>query len=95
MKFITKIALLFTLLLLFAACKKESDNVFFDSDGALGFDGYLYTNQLDLLTRTVREDSLKSDSLSHNLIGLINDPNFGTYKARKSDKIIHFNRTSN
>ena len=68
-------------LLLIAACKKESDNVFFDSDGALGFDGYLYTNQLDLLTRTVREDSLKSDSLSHNLIGLINDPNFGTYKA--------------
>ena len=68
-------------LLLIAACKKQSDNVFFDSDGALGFDGYLYNNQLDLLTRTVREDSLKSDSLSHNLIGIINDPNFGTYKA--------------
>lgn len=80
MKFKLTGLLLFSLILIIA-CKKQNDNVFFDSDGALGFDGYLYTNQLELLTKTVREDSLKSDSLSHNLIGIINDPLFGTYKA--------------
>jgi hypothetical protein len=46
-----------------------------------GFDGYSYVDSLTLITSTIREDSLRSDSLSHNLIGAINDPVFGLSKA--------------
>lgn len=36
---------------------------------------------LTVFTSTVREDSLRTDSLSHNLLGVINDPVFGESKA--------------
>ncbi len=68
-------------LFVFTSCKKQSDNLFLANEGTLGFDGYSFTESLDMLTSTVREDSLKSDSLSHNLIGVINDAEFGRYEA--------------
>ncbi len=72
--------LVFVVLLL-SNCKKKDANIYFDSEGTLGYDGLIYTDSLTLLTKTVREDSLFTDSLSHNLIGLVNDPDFGIYKS--------------
>lgn len=65
----------------FSACKKQSDNVFLTNEGTIGFDGYSFTDSLSLWTSTVREDSLKTDSLSHNLLGVINDPVLGRSEA--------------
>jgi hypothetical protein len=64
-----------------SSCRKQDDNVFLENETTTGFDGYSSTDTLMLSTCTVREDSLKTDSLSHNLIGQINDPVFGKYKA--------------
>ncbi|MDP2175679.1 MAG: DUF4270 family protein [Bacteroidota bacterium] len=75
------LTLLFGLIVLVSSCNRKKENVFFDSQGTLGYDGFSYTDTLALITRTVREDSLKTDSLSHNLIGAINDPFFGNYAA--------------
>jgi hypothetical protein len=75
------LTLLFGLIILVSSCNRKKENVYFDSQGTLGYDGFSYTDTLALLTRTVREDSLKTDSLSHNLIGAINDPFFGNYAA--------------
>lgn len=63
------------------SCKKHNDNVFLANEAVNGFYGYSYLDTLKLLTKTVREDSIKSDSLSHNLIGVINDPQLGIYKS--------------
>lgn len=65
----------------FSSCKKQNDNVFLRNEGTLGFDGYSFTDSFSLFTSTVREDSLITDSLSHNLIGVINDPVFGLSRA--------------
>lgn len=71
---------LFTFLV-FSSCKKQTGNVYLPNEGTQGFDGNGYSDSFTLWTHTVREDSLKTDSLSHNLIGYINDPVFGRYKA--------------
>ena len=71
----------FLVLLVFSACKKYNDNIFLSNEGTQGFDGYTFSDSLQISSRTVREDSLKTDSLSHNLLGVINDPVFGVYKA--------------
>ena len=68
-------------LFVFTSCKKQSDNLFLANEGTLGFEGYSFIDSLKMLTSTVREDSLKTDSLSHNLIGVINDAEFGRYEA--------------
>lgn len=73
---------LFFVVLLLSNCKKKDANIYFDSEGTLGYDGLIFTDSLTLLTKTVREDSLFTDSLSHNLIGLVNDPDFGIYKSK-------------
>ncbi len=64
------------------SCKKKTDNVFLVNEGTIGFDGNGYTDSFTILTSTIREDSLKTDSLSNNLIGVINDPFFGNYHVR-------------
>jgi hypothetical protein len=77
-----RIVSLLTLTIVFLfSCKKQDNNVFLTNEGTLGFDGYSYNDSLTLLTKTVREDSIKTDSLSHNLIGIINDQTFGKYEA--------------
>ncbi len=76
--------IVFILLLSFvfvSSCRKQDDNVFLENETTTGFDGYSSTNSLKVETSTVREDSLKTDSLSHNLLGVINDPVFGKYQA--------------
>lgn len=72
---------MFVLAILVSSCNRKKENVYFDSQGTSGYDGFAYTDSITLLSRTVREDSLKTDSLSHNLIGSINDPLFGNYAA--------------
>lgn len=65
----------------FSACKKQNDNVFLANETTTGFEGYSSIDSLKIQTCTVLEDSLKTDSLSHNLVGIINDPEIGTYSA--------------
>ena len=66
---------------IFTACKKRNDNVYLVNEGTQGFDGTAYKANFNLLTHTVREDSLVSDSLSHCLLGITNDPVFGISKT--------------
>ncbi len=77
--------IVFTLFLLcalvVASCKKHNDNVFLANEATIGFDGYSYTDTFKLLTSTIREDSIKTDSLSHNLAGVINESIFGSSRA--------------
>ncbi len=78
----TRIVFLLLLSAVFvSSCRKQDDNVFLENETTSGFDGYSSTDTLSIKTSTVREDSLKTDSLSHNLIGCINDPVFGKYQA--------------
>ncbi len=74
---------LFSLFIVFlvSSCKKQKNNVFLTNNQNSGFNGIGYVDDFTLITRTVREDSLKTDSLSYNLLGSINDPTFGVYKA--------------
>jgi hypothetical protein len=80
-RFVSALTFIFLFVLAVSSCKKRNDNVFLANETTQGFDGYSYTDTFKLLTRTVREDSIKSDSLSHNLIGVINDADFGKYTA--------------
>lgn len=75
------VCFLLTFFVSITACKKHDDNVFLANETTAGFDGYSFTDTFSLITSTVREDSLKSDSLSHNLVGVINDAVFGKYEA--------------
>jgi len=68
-------------LVVFSACKKYNDNIYLNNDGTQGFDGYTFSDSLKISSKTVREDSLKTDSLSQNLVGVLNDPIFGVYQA--------------
>ncbi len=80
MNFRTACALILSIVFI-TACKKQDDNVFLQNETTAGFEGYSYVDSLKIQTCTVREDSLKTDSLSHNLLGIINDPDFGVYTA--------------
>ncbi len=48
----------------------------------MGFDGNGYADTFTILTSTIREDSVRTDNLSNNLVGVINDPFFGKYQAQ-------------
>lgn len=80
MNFRTACALLVSIVFL-TNCKKQNDNVFLENETTSGFEGYGFIDSLHVQTCTVNEDPLKSDSLSHNLVGIINDPEFGIYTS--------------
>ncbi len=80
-KFYSVLFLTLLTVFVFSACKKQTGNVFLPNEGTQGFDGNGYTDSFTLWTHTVREDSLKTDSLSHSPIGYINEATFGQYKA--------------
>ena len=68
-------------LLAFFGCKKETTNIgvdFLPGGGNINSDAVEIKN---IVCRTIAEDSLKTDSLNSNLLGAINDPEFGTTKA--------------
>jgi hypothetical protein len=72
---------LFFLLIFFGACKKESTQI---GDGLSGDLTDIYSESVsyqNILTRTVLDDSLSSDNLVTNILGVINDPIFGYGKA--------------
>lgn len=67
-------------LLAFLACKKESTEI---GVGVLG-DGSISTADttfIDVSARSVVDDSSRTDNLSTNILGVINDPILGTSKA--------------
>lgn len=80
MKF-KNLIILFLAVVFLNSCKKKDGNVYFDSEGTLSYDGLVFSDSLTLLTKTVREDSLKTNALEHNLIGVLNDPDFGTSQS--------------
>lgn len=69
-------------LLVFWGCKKESSDIglgFIPQNG--GLKGAITENFIDIECRTVNEDSLKTDSLNTNIIGILDDPEFGQSRA--------------
>ena len=69
-------------LLAFFGCKKESSNIgldFIPKNG--GLQDAITENYFDITCRTVDEDSLKTDSLNTNILGMLDDPEFGVSKA--------------
>lgn len=82
-------ALLFSLstLLLFS-CKKKDDQVGVDFLPKGNNYSSVLVDTLDVVAYTIREDSIKIDSLSSNLLGAINDPRFGTSKASLYAQIL-------
>lgn len=71
---------LFFLLIFFGACKKESTQIGVGLSGDLTGSDTMVTYQ-NIITRTVLDDSLSSDNLATNILGVINDPIFGYGKA--------------
>ena len=67
-------------LLVFWGCKKETTDIGVDilGDGNLNSIEVLLT---DISARSVRDDSSRTDNLSSNTIGVINDPIFGMSKS--------------
>jgi hypothetical protein len=72
---------LFFLLIFFGACKKESTQIGVGLSGDLTGIGSKSVSYQNILTRTVLDDSLSSDNLVTNILGVINDPIFGYGKA--------------
>lgn len=75
-----KLAALFFIILTFSCKKKDADlGLGLRSDNGL-IDAIL-VDTFDIVAYTVEQDSLRTDSLSSNTIGAINDPVFGTSAA--------------
>jgi hypothetical protein len=74
-------ATVFSLVFGFGACKKSDNDLGLNlrPDGGI-IDGII-KNDFNIITRTVSEDSLQTDSLSRNLLGAIYDPIFGISTA--------------
>jgi len=68
-------------LLVFVACKKESTQIGAGLSGDLDGISSENVSYQNILTRTVLDDSLSSDNLVTNILGVINDPIFGYGKA--------------
>lgn len=68
-------------LLAFAACKKEVTDIGLNLRPDGGVISGTRSAITDIVCRTVEEDSLRTDSLSTNIIGSINDPLFGESRA--------------
>ena len=67
-------------LLVFGGCKKETTDIGVDilGDGNLNSIEVLIT---DISARSVRDDSSRTDNLSSNTLGVVNDPIFGLSKS--------------
>lgn len=72
----------FLLILLVGACKKKTpDNIglpFLPDSDVLGAE---FTDTLELITHTVKDDSLRTDEVTTLLLGVVNDPVFGVTKS--------------
>ena len=71
---------LFVLLGIFS-CKKETSNIGVNLRPDGGDINAVQVDIKDIITRTVMEDSLRTDSLDANIIGVLNDPIFGETSA--------------
>ncbi len=62
------------------SCQKQKDNVSLYNSG-VGFDGISLMDSLTLKTYSIKEDSLKTDSVTYSSIGKINESDFGNYSS--------------
>ena len=67
--------------LVFASCEKANEDIGIGLQPEDQLLGLFQTDTTTILARTIREDSLRSDETSLNLIGSYTDPVFGTTKA--------------
>ncbi|MBC7426410.1 MAG: DUF4270 family protein, partial [Bacteroidia bacterium] len=84
------------LLLTGPGCKKRQDNIYLNSVESGTGGNVQFTDTFTINARTIREDSLKTDSLNYNLIGAVNDPIFGRYAATiyTEFRLPQFNKTA-
>jgi len=88
-KAVQRAALLVTTLSVsFFSCKKATDEIGVDFIPKGNQHGSLVVDSFDIKTYTVREDSLKIDSLTSNLLGGINDGAFGTSVANLFTQVL-------
>ena len=88
-KAVHRAALLISILTIsISSCRKADDQIGVDFIPK----GNNYSSQvidtLDVITYTVREDSIKIDSLSRQILGAINDPEFGVTSANLYTQIL-------
>ena len=69
------LAIIFALSL--ASCNKEPDLIGIDLLPDSDYLNLSFTDTSTIIAYTVREDSLRTDELSANLLGYMNDPVFG------------------
>ena len=88
-KAVQRAALLVTTLSLsFFSCKKATDEIGVDFIPKGNQHGSLVADSFDIKAYTVKEDSLKIDSLTSNLLGALNDGSFGTSSANLYTQIL-------
>ena len=88
-KAVQRAALLVTTLSIsFFSCKKATDEIGVDFIPKGNQHGSLVVDSFDIKAYTVREDSLKVDSLTSNLLGAMNDASFGVSVASLYTQIL-------
>ena len=70
------------------SCKKATDEVGVDFLPEGNVHGSVVTDSFTIVTHTIREDSIKIDSLSSNLLGAISDAAFGTSVANLYTQVL-------
>ena len=70
------------------SCKKATDEVGVDFLPKGNVHGSVVTDSFTIVTHTIREDSIKIDSLSSNLLGAISDAAFGTSVANLYTQVL-------
>jgi hypothetical protein len=66
----------------FFSCKKKGDDVSLNGQLSGKEPNIEVSDTFQLVTRTIQEDTLSTDSLSHYLLGRVNDPIFGESQAK-------------
>ena len=66
------------LVMVFSACKKPEDNIGLEALDPADALGVIWTDTSSVVTYSMLDDSVRTSSLSRNMIGSFNDPAFGT-----------------
>jgi len=70
-------AFFFLCVSLFSSCRKYDDEIGYNLLNNTGLAEGIVVDSLEIVTYTVKEDSIRVDSLSSSILGAINDPEFG------------------
>ncbi|MFT5512097.1 MAG: hypothetical protein ACI8SE_000492, partial [Bacteroidia bacterium] len=88
-KAVQRAALLLSILVVsLASCKKATEEIAVDFIPKGNIHGSFVSDSFDIKAYTIREDSLKIDSLRSNILGAINDASFGKSSASLYTQIL-------